>query len=259
MIHFTSLISGSSGNSTYISDGKTHILVDCGMSGKQLAESLSKIGVSPDSIDALLITHEHSDHVRGAGVAARRYGIPVYATEGTFSSMNVGNVENFIPINPDTELEIGTIGVMPFSIPHDAKDPVGYSFYIENKKLSIATDMGHMYDELIEKLFGSNMIILESNHDVEMLRIGPYPFPLKQRILGNLGHLSNEICAQTALRLIEKGTEHIMLGHLSIENNRPEIAMMETYNTLCAAGVNVGKDVTLKVADRYKATKFETE
>ncbi len=260
MINFTPLISGSSGNAAFLSDGKTHILIDCGMSGKQLADALGKIGVSCDSLDALLITHEHSDHTKGAGVIARRYSLPVYATEGTHSAMEIGNIadEQIKIIDSAHDFEIGTIGVKPFDIPHDAAEPVGYSFYIDGEKISLATDIGHMHKALIEQIMKSKMVLLESNHDVDMLQFGPYPFPLKQRILSDSGHLSNENAAKTALQLVNSGTEHIMLGHLSETNNHPEIAMMETYNTLTFAGVKVGDDVTLQVADRYRATRFKS-
>lgn len=256
MITFVSLISGSSGNCSYISDGKTNVLIDCGMSGAKLKESLKTIDVSPERIDALLITHEHIDHTKGAGVISRRYNIPIYATEGTHTAMDIGSIasENVKLVSEDADFEIGSIGVKPFSIPHDAKQPVGYSFFVNGEKYSLATDIGKMNDYIIDAVSGSKKVLLESNHDVEMLRFGSYPYPLKQRILGDFGHLSNENAAITALRLIQNGTEHIMLGHLSKENNRPEIAMLETYNLLTQSGVNVGSDITLKVADRYAPT-----
>ncbi len=256
MITFVSLISGSSGNCTYISDGKTNVLIDCGMSGSKLKESLRAIDVLPERIDALLITHEHIDHTKGAGVVSRRYNIPVYATEGTHTAMDIGSIadENVKLVSEDVDFEIGGIGVKPFSIPHDAKQPVGYSFFINGEKYSLATDIGKMNDYIIDSVSGSKKILLESNHDIEMLRCGSYPYPLKRRILGDFGHLSNESAAKTALRLIQSGAEHIMLGHLSKENNRPEIAMLETYNLLTQSGVNVGSDITLKVADRYTPT-----
>ena len=258
MITFVSLISGSSGNATYISDGKTNLLVDCGMSGKALKDALARIDVKPESLSALLITHEHIDHTKGAGVVSRRYDIPVYATAGTHAAMDIGDIaeKNIRIIAPKNEFEIGTIAVTPFEIPHDAAEPVGYSFIAGGEKLSIATDMGHLRDGLREELAGSKYVLLESNHDVDMLRFGGYPFPLKQRILSDVGHLSNELAAKFALQLINDATEHIMLGHLSKENNTPEIAILETYNALTDAGVNVGKDVTLKVADRYNHTRI---
>ena len=235
MATFVSLISGSSGNATFVSDGKTNLLIDCGMSGAKLKESLHAIDVMPESIDALLITHEHVDHTKGAGVISRRYNIPIYTTQGTHTSMDIGNIadENIKIITEDTDFEIGNIGIRPFAIPHDAAQPVGFNFMIGDEKYS-----------------------LESNHDVEMLKCGTYPYPLKRRILGEYGHLSNETASKVALHLVQNGTEHIMLGHLSKENNRPEIAMLETYNLLSQSGVDVGKDMTLQVADRYKPTLF---
>lgn len=258
MITFVSLISGSSGNATFLSDGKTNLLIDCGMSGAKLKDALHSIDVLPENIDALLITHEHIDHTRGAGVISRRYNIPIYATQGTHGGMSVGKVseENIHLISPDNEFQIGDIGIHPFQIPHDAAEPVGFSFYINNEKYALATDIGKVTRYIVDNIKGSKKILLESNHDVEMLRFGTYPYPLKQRILGDYGHLSNETAAKLALYLAQNGTEHIMLGHLSKENNRPEIAMLETYNALTQSGLDVGKDVTLKVADRYVPTLF---
>lgn len=256
MTTFVSLISGSSGNATFISDGKTNLLIDCGMSGKKLKEALHAIDVLPESIDALLITHEHIDHTRGAGIISRRYNIPVYATEGTYSAMDVGKIEDINLVTEETEFEIGSIGIKPFAIPHDAKQPVGYCFSVDGEKYSLATDIGKMNTNILNSITGSKKVLLESNHDIEMLRYGSYPFPLKQRILGDFGHLSNEVAAKTALYLAQNGTEHIMLGHLSKENNRPEIAMLETFNLLTQSGVKVGTDMTLQVADRYKPTLF---
>lgn len=255
---FVSLISGSSGNATFVSDGRTNILIDCGMSGAKLKEALHAIDVMPESIDALLVTHEHIDHTRGAGVISRRYNIPVFATEGTHKGMDAGNIseENIHIIKADSEFEIGTIAITPFSIPHDASDPVGYTLNAGGEKYSLATDIGKMTNDILDHIIGSKKVLLESNHDIEMLKCGTYPFPLKQRILSDRGHLSNEFAAKTALYLVQNGTEHIMLGHLSKENNRPEIAMLETYNLLTQSGVNVGGDMTLKVADRYKPTLF---
>lgn len=258
MINFCSLISGSSGNCTFISSGDTKLLVDCGMSGKNLEKLLTSIDVRPTDINAMLITHEHSDHVRGAGIVSRRYNIPVIATQKTHMAMDIGNIsdENKILIKPYEDFEIGKIGIKAFSIPHDAADPVGYTFETDNKKYTIATDIGKMSDELLSHIKGSHSVILESNHDVDMLMFGPYPFPLKQRILGDFGHLSNEFAAVAALELVKSGTQNIMLGHLSENNNTPEIAMLETYNTLTNAGVKVGDEVTLKVAHRHSITSF---
>ncbi len=254
---FVSLISGSGGNSTLISDGKTNLLIDCGASGKQIEKSLLDAGVSIREINAVLITHEHSDHTKGIGVLSRRYGFPLYATERTLSSIkNVGEIDPDLKrsITAYKDFEIGTIGISPFSIHHDAADPVGYSFFIDNSKYTIATDTGHISDDLLAAISGSRSIILESNHDVEMLRCGPYPFHLQQRILSDYGHLSNETASEVALKLVKSGTEHIMLGHLSEHNNLPEIAMLETTQVLTNAGMQVGTDVTLQVAHRHNIT-----
>ncbi len=258
MIRFISLISGSSGNASFISDGKTNLLVDCGMSGAKLKQALNSIDVLPESIDALLITHEHIDHTRGAGVISRRYNIPVFATAGTHRNMDAGKLadENINVVTNGTSFELGDIAVTPFSIPHDAAEPVGYTFNISGERCAVATDIGRMNNTILDAVRGCKSVILESNHDIEMLRCGSYPFPLKQRILGEFGHLSNDVAAKTALELVKSGTEHIMLGHLSQENNRPEIAMLESYNLLSREGVSVGNDVTLQVADRYKPTLF---
>lgn len=255
---FVSLISGSSGNASYISDGRTNILIDCGMSGKALKEALDKIDADPCDIDAILITHEHSDHVKGVGVVSRRYDIPIYATENTHAAMNIGKIreENIKIIKANTEFCINSIGIKSFSIPHDAADPVGYSFFMGEEKLSVATDIGHVSDIVRENVTGSKSVLLESNHNVEMLQYGAYPFLLKKRILSDRGHLSNENAAMLALELIKGGTEHIMLGHLSAENNTPDIARMTAEQILSSGGVSIGADATLCVASRHFMTSF---
>lgn len=253
---FVSLISGSSGNATFVSDGKTNILIDCGMSGSRLKEALHAIDVLPERIDALLITHEHSDHTKGAGVVSRRYDLPVYATIGTHAGMDIGRIDdrNIRFVKEDEETEIGSISITPFAIPHDAQQPVGFTLTVGSEKYSIATDIGKMTNDILQHIVGSKKVILESNHDIQMLQYGSYPFPLKQRILSDRGHLSNEMASKTAYYLVQNGTEHITLGHLSEENNRPEIAMLETYNLLTQNDVKVGQDVILQVAYRHKPT-----
>lgn len=255
MIQFMSLVSGSSGNSSLISDGKTTLLIDCGISGIKLTERLSEAGFSPSDISGLLITHEHSDHTCGVGVVARRFGIPLYATEKTFAAMKPGKVNHELLNNicAGKTFSIGNIEIHPFSIPHDAADPVGYSFYTDSGKYTLATDMGFMPDTLFNELKGSRQIILESNHDIEMLRFGAYPYYLKQRILSESGHMSNELSAKVSVRLADCGTESIMLAHLSRENNTPEIAELTTHNALCSEGFS---NVNLSVASRYNVTRF---
>ena len=255
---FLSLVSGSTGNCSLVSDGKTVLLSDCGLSVSRLENLLSLLGISPLDLSAILITHEHSDHIKGAGSVSKKYGLPVFATEGTHLSMkNIGiPEENIKYISPDNGFEIGTIGVKAFSIPHDAANPVGYSFFLGKTKLAVATDMGHMNDYIFENIKGSTAIILESNHDIEMLKNGHYPQFLKRRILGDFGHLSNDAAAETALRLLKSGTRHIMLGHISAENNTPKIAITKTANAAMASGAIPGKDFSLSAADRYMPTNF---
>jgi len=255
---FLSLISGSSGNCSLVSDGKSTLLIDCGLSVKALESHLQAIGISPYSLSAILITHEHSDHIKGAGIVSKKYGLPVFATEETFLAMKNSAVlqKDIHFIMPEKAFEIGSIAIKPFSIPHDAKNPVGYSFYYDNQKLSVATDIGKMSDKILESIKGSIAVILESNHDLEMLRFGKYPYPLKQRILGPNGHLSNDDAAKTALELVKCGTKHIMLGHLSKENNTPSKALLTTANYLAENGFFAGKDFSLRVASRFAPTDF---
>lgn len=258
MTDFFSIISGSSGNCSYISNGSTKIIIDCGLSGKKLVEALNSMYIPITDIDAVLITHEHSDHTKGLGVISRKYHIPIYATKGTLLSLSVGEIDDTLKncIEAGKNFSIGSVNIHPFSISHDAADPVGYSFYIDDGKYSVATDMGILTNEVFSEIKGSKSIILESNHDVEMLKFGSYPYPLKRRILSEYGHLSNETAARAAVELAKSGTKHIMLGHLSRENNRPEIAMLESFNALTDAGAQIGRDVSLSVADRFNITHF---
>lgn len=255
---FISLVSGSSGNCTLISDGTTTLLADCGLSCKKLEDALRKTSVNPQDINGLLITHEHADHIRGAGVISRKYNLPVYATAKTHECMNLGNIneKNIKYIYPDIDFEIGTIGILPFSIPHDAVNPVGYNFFFGQKKLSLATDIGKMNDYIFSHLSGSIAVLLESNHDINMLKNGRYPIVLKRRILGDFGHLSNTAAAETVLELVKSGTRHFMLGHLSNENNTPNTAYLETANLLEKNGMKLGKDAALSVAARYEVSCF---
>lgn len=255
---FLSLVSGSSGNASIVSDKNTLILTDCGMSGKKLEAALAELDAVAADISAILLTHEHIDHTRGAGIISRRYNLPIYATAGTFGGAELGKISdsNIHIINSGDEFEIGTIGVCAFAISHDANEPVGYSFFSENKKMTIATDTGEITDETEKNILGSDEIILESNHDKEMLMYGSYPYSLKQRVAGSFGHLSNDDAALTCLKLLQSGTRKIMLGHLSNENNTPEIAYKTSRNLLEKAGARIGHDIELSVAERYNITRF---
>lgn len=249
-----SLISGSSGNASLVSYKNTKILVDCGMSCKRLEAQLAKINMCGGDLSAIVVTHEHTDHTYGVGVVSRKYNIPIYATEQTHYAMKLGTVSesNICIIEPDRLFTVGDIDINAFSIPHDAAAPVGYRFICGDKKYCVATDIGLMTDVIFDSLSGSESIILEANHDIEMLKNGSYPERLKERILSNAGHMSNEVCAKTALALTKRGTKRIMLAHLSEENNTPELA----YNTV-KSQLEELCDIELLVADRYEVTLFD--
>jgi phosphoribosyl 1,2-cyclic phosphodiesterase len=254
MVKFCSLFSGSSGNALFIGTEKTKLLIDAGLSGKKILEALCSIGENPAELSAILISHEHVDHVRGAGIVSRKQNIPIYANESTWQAMEYGlgpvKLENRVSFCTGEEFEIGDICVRPFSIPHDAAEPVGFNFFAQGKRVTTATDIGHMNEELLAYIEGNDLVLLESNHDIEMLRVGPYPWSLKKRILGDHGHLSNENAAKVITYLAEKGCRRFILGHLSNENNFPELAYQTTYNALNEKQIAVGSDVALAVALR---------
>ena len=228
---FCSIASGSSGNCIYAGSENAAVLIDVGLSGKRIEAGLNSIDRKTAEIDGILITHEHSDHIQGIGVLARKYNIPLYGTKETFAAMqngktNIGkvNASLFCPLLPEIPVTVGDIEVMPFSISHDAANPVAYEFRADGRKIGMATDLG-MYDERIRMhLDGSSLLYLEANHDVNMLMVGTYPYYLKQRILGECGHLSNDAAAELICRLHHKGLKHVVLAHLSKENNYPELA-----------------------------------
>ena len=211
---FAPLFSGSSGNATYVRIQDTRLLVDAGVSGARIAAELKKLDVAPDMLDALLVTHEHADHIAGIGVLSRRYHLPVYATQGTWEAMagKVGAIDpanrRVIPAGQDFYLN--QVEVTPFPIPHDAAEPVGYAFAAQGIKVAVATDLGHLSDSWMDPLEGCDLLLLESNHDVEMLKAGRYPYELKRRILGRKGHLSNEDAARAAQELAARGVKRIL-------------------------------------------------
>ncbi len=259
MITFGTLFSGSSGNATYIEVDDEAILIDCGMSGKQIFASMDSVGLCPSKIRAILITHEHSDHIKGAGVLSRKLDIPIYATRGTWEGMFIGDIapKNQVLIGRDESFFFNRMELMPIPIPHDANDPVAYRLFAGGHSVAVATDLGHFSSAMLDALSGSDVVLLESNHDPDMLQDNAhYPVSLKRRILGNKGHLSNESGAKAALRLLERGTKHLLLGHLSGENNTPELAYKTTHQAFTQSGVMVGQDVQLHVASRSHASHF---
>ncbi len=259
MLKFCSLYSSSSGNCTFLASDNTKVLIDAGVSCKNIIKELNEIDEVPEEIQAIFVTHEHSDHIKGVGIFSRKFDVPVYATEKTWIKMKkfIGDIpEENIKIIKKGELScVGDLGVKAFSIPHDAEDPVGYSFFAGEKKITVATDIGHVSSEIMANLSGSIAALIESNHDVSLLRSGPYPYPLKVRILSDYGHLSNDNCAKLALDLVKKGTRKLILGHLSTENNRPDLAYAASCGLFEMSGIRVGYDVNICVAPKSCSCK----
>jgi len=261
-VSFCPLASGSSGNSVYVSAEGGGVLVDAGLSGSSIERALFAVGKGFDGIKAILITHEHSDHVSGAGILSRRYDIPVYATAGTWEGAghggHLGRIgrDNRRLVVPGAEFYIGGLTVRAFDIPHDARQPVGYSFSAEGFKMAMATDVGEPSETVVESLSGSDVILIESNHDVDMLVRGKYPQFLKKRILGKNGHLSNVNAGLLICEVFSDRLKHIFLGHLSEENNRPLIAFDTVTRILSANEVrtNCEGGVRLSVAERSSAS-----
>lgn len=254
-MYFCPLFSGSSGNALFCQYGNTRLLIDAGKPGRQLEEAMGSIGVDPGTLSGILITHEHSDHIHGAGILSRKYHLPLYATPGTWAAME-GKIGKIQPefrreIQAERDFYLGEIGVVPFPIPHDAADPVGFRLYGGSLSVSTATDLGHFSRYVYDQIAGSDLILLESNHDPDMLRANPhYNAMLKARILGDHGHLSNESCAEALLRLVAAGTGTVLLGHLSGENNTPELARRVSTEILAREGITAGRDMRLDVALR---------
>ena len=224
------IASGSSGNCTYIGDETTHILIDAGVSGKKIEAGLERAGISPKELDAVLITHEHTDHIGGLGVLSRKYNVPIYATAGTVQGIqtcrSVGLIDSdlYQIIDRNEVCEIGNLLVNAHPVSHDAADPVCYRVSSGSKKMAVATDMGCYDEAMVAFLSGLDALVLESNHDINMLSVGSYPYLLKQRILGDRGHLCNEAAGRLLAEILHDDMKYILLGHLSRDNNLPELA-----------------------------------
>lgn len=249
---FYSLVSGSSGNASLISSGSTNILIDCGISAKKTDALLKEAGLDGglNDIDALLITHEHSDHIRGIKRVMSAYGIPVYGSEGTLSSLartakdeyfNYAGRELMEPVRADFELSIGDISITPFNIYHDAAEPVAYRFECaegeSSKTAAVMTDCGHFDDYICAHLQELDALILEANHDLKLLADGPYPMNLKRRILSGIGHLSNPDSGKLLSKVCGKRLKSVRLGHLSRENNEPQLAVKTVREGLIKSGL----------------------
>lgn len=254
MFKFCSLYSGSTGNSLLVQSDKNKILIDAGESCKKIEEGLSNLNVNISEIDAILVTHEHSDHVKGLGTLSKKHNIPVFANNGTWNSMieqkNKIAKENINIFKTNEEFKIGDFFITPFNIPHDATDPCGFNICYGNNKISIATDLGHITDDILYHLSNSSFIMLEANYDQEILKCSSYPYSLKRRISGPEGHLSNDLAGQLISHLMKSGLNQAMLGHLSKENNFPELAYKTVVEKIIENHLNENS-IRLNVAKRY--------
>lgn len=256
-IAFCPLRSGSSGNSLFVSAGGANLLLDAGLSGKTVEEALRAAGGDPTQLCGILVSHEHSDHIKGVGVLSRRYDLPVYATEKTWLAMeNKPGMQNIALKNrrvftANESFYIRNLAVTPFSIPHDAADPVGFALESDGRKLCVATDLGHIAKGWMTAVSGADLLLLESNHDPDMLFASErYTSALKARIYGTRGHLSNDDCGKALVRLAETGVRNVILGHLSQETNNPELAFNTVCRTLCDNGIKPQEDLRVDLAWR---------
>jgi len=232
--------SGSRGNTTFIRTETTRILIDAGLSRKELSRRLAAIGEDPNGVDAVLVTHEHNDHAAGLKTLIKDLSIQVFLTAGTRRAMRADDIpfngSHMVEITPGIAFQIGDAEITPFAVPHDAAEPVAFSICSDGIRITQLTDTGHIPDSVAEHLKGANLLILESNHDLEMLRVGPYPWSLKQRLLGRYGHLSNTGVAQFIREQFDGTATYLMLAHLSEKNNHPAVARQESLKAMRECG-----------------------
>jgi phosphoribosyl 1,2-cyclic phosphodiesterase len=231
---FSILSSGSTGNATIVANGDTKLLIDAGLSAKKIEQLLADRETSASELDAILVTHEHADHIKGLGALARKYDLPIYANEKTWEELNkqIGEIaeDRRKVLQTGEMIDFGTLKVESFGISHDAAEPVGYIFYEGDRKLSMATDLGYMSSKVKDKIMDSDVLVLESNHDVEMLRMGRYPWNIKRRILSDVGHLSNEAAGEALCEVMTGKTKRVYLAHLSRDHNMMDLAKLTVNN-----------------------------
>lgn len=254
------LASGSTGNSTFIETGKGSVLVDVGLSCKKTDETLNQIGKSLQDVNAIFITHEHVDHIKGLKVIAKKYDIPIYANAKTWNAIERKDIiiktEQKFHFNPLEEKEIAGLNVQSFNVSHDAIDPQFYTFSQNNKKISLITDTGYVSDTMKGIIKESDVFLFESNHDVDMLRMGRYPWNTKQRILSDVGHVSNEDAAHAMKDVITSNTKRIYLGHLSLDNNIKELARMSVEQILNQYDIDTHNDIMICDTDKAVPTEI---
>ena len=254
---FCSLYSGSSGNCQFIMAGSTKILVDAGLSGKKIQQAMECIGEDPSDIQGIFITHEHIDHIQSAGILSRRFNIPIYANEKTWEAMqpSIGEIKSENIKIFEYCVEIGDFYVQAFDISHDAVNPVGYKIFNKTKKISLLTDTGCVTEDIKKHISDSDLLLIESNHDEDMVLVGSYPWPLKRRVLGDHGHMSNDSAGNLLAEILKKGSEIVLLGHLSKENNFPELAYKTVENILNENNIFIKDGLTLDMTYRDKPSK----
>lgn len=256
MLKFCSLYSGSSGNSSLIQSKDINILIDAGVSGKKIIEALASINVDIETISAILITHEHSDHTQSISTLSKKYNIPVYANKKTWNAMldkkDKMPKEQIAYFQNNYSFTLSDLTILPFDIPHDAADPCGFCISDADSKISIATDIGHMTNSILNHLKNSDLVLLEANYEPEVLKYSSYPYRLKERIASPIGHLSNIDAGKTINYLADYGVKNVLIGHLSNENNFPELAYRSVLEQINH------QDLNLNIASRFKpSTVFE--
>lgn len=242
-LRFSVLASGSTGNAFFIESEKERILVDAGLSGKEMDRLFGEIQVDPSTLTRILVTHEHSDHVKGLGIIARKYQLPIYANEKTWKAMESGlgklSVEQKFLFDVEEEKTFGDMDVQSFGVSHDAAEPMFYTFHQGDKKVALVTDLGYVSDRIKKIVENADAYIFEANHDVNMLRMGRYPWSVKRRILGDSGHVSNEDCGLALSDIISNRTKRIYLAHLSQDNNMKDLARMSVGDILQERGIEI--------------------
>lgn len=242
-LRFSVLASGSTGNAFYIETGEQRLLVDAGLSGKKMDSLFERISVDPDKLDGILVTHEHSDHIKGLGIFARKHDLPIYANEKTWAAME--NSLGKLKLDQKFQFDLGSVRsfgdleVESFGVSHDAAEPMFYTFRHDGQKVALVTDLGYVSERIKKTVEDADAYIFEANHDVEMLRMGRYPWNVKRRILGDSGHVSNEDCGLALTDIISNRTKRIYLAHLSLDNNMKDLAKMSVNQILTERGIDV--------------------
>lgn len=257
MLELCTLASGSSGNCLLVTDGRTHLLVDAGISCRRICSGLRSLDIDPAKLAGILITHEHSDHIAGLTTLTKRFQVPIYTTAGTARQLcdRIALLEPCIHRISDQPFTVGNMAVESFPTPHDTCDSVGYAVSSGGRKAAVVTDLGWVTPAVAEGIQGAHLLVAEANHEVAWVESGPYPYYTKKRILGDYGHLSNEAGAALACTAVAGGTQTVLLAHLSQENNTPQRAYVTVSTQLACMGARLGRDVKLEVAPRAELSR----